>query len=186
MWRYPEKPLRREECTVIHQLYKSQTICIFLIHGEWVKQGAVQLETPRLLMFSVNYWAPSSLGSSVDSFSSAVMVDEADGKAASHIGQSWPKPPIGVSVLLVLFRHDTLVREVSSLLPSKLNTSKKWSPKQSWGLSLSPLPPPGPLGAFSSFLLWCVPCMCQSQDTQGSRTTLWEVKAPGSVFFWEI
>lgn len=58
------------------------------------------------------------------------MVDEADGKAASHIGQSWPKPPIGVSVLLVLFRHDTLVREVSSLLPSKLNTSKKWSPKQ--------------------------------------------------------
>lgn len=37
-------------------------------------------------MFSVNYWS-SSLGRSVDSFSAAVVVNEADGDAASHIGQ---------------------------------------------------------------------------------------------------
>lgn len=75
-WRYTEKLLGREERgAVIHQLYSSQTICVVLIHREWVKWGAVQLDTQVTNVFCSLLSSFLSLGTSTDSFSTAVVVN---------------------------------------------------------------------------------------------------------------
>lgn len=115
-WRYTEKLLGREERgAVIHQLYSSQTICVVLIHREWVKWGAVQLDTQVTNVFCSLLSSFLSLGTSTDSFSTAVVVNGLwKGCFPYWTNRVVPNFP-RLCVLLVWFRRDMLVTEVSSL-----------------------------------------------------------------------